>query len=78
MDPGESLGRSRADRRPRPFLLRQARRRPLARSAAIPRPLATSATFSPAVIEDIQIKAELARYRIRGFGALRRANLGHV
>jgi methylamine---glutamate N-methyltransferase subunit C len=36
-----------------------------------PSPFATSATFSPAVIEDIQIKAELARYRIRGFGALR-------
>jgi glutamate synthase domain-containing protein 2 len=30
-----------------------------------------SATFTPAVIEDIQIKAELARYRIRGFGTLR-------
>jgi methylamine---glutamate N-methyltransferase subunit C len=36
-----------------------------------PSPAATSATFSPAVIEDIQIKAELARYRIRGFGTLR-------
>jgi methylamine---glutamate N-methyltransferase subunit C len=36
-----------------------------------PSPFATSATFSPAVIEDIQIKAELARYRIRGFGSLR-------
>src|SRR5271165_4340554 len=36
-----------------------------------PSPSATSATFSPAVIEDIQIKAELARYRIRGFGSLR-------
>ena len=36
-----------------------------------PSPHATSGTFSPAVIEDIQIKAELARYRIRGFGALR-------
>jgi methylamine---glutamate N-methyltransferase subunit C len=30
-----------------------------------------SATFSPSVIEDIQIKAELGRYRIRGFGTLR-------
>ena len=31
----------------------------------------SSGTFTPAVIEDIQIKAELARYRIRGFGSLR-------
>jgi glutamate synthase domain-containing protein 2 len=30
-----------------------------------------SGTFPPGVIEDIQIKAELARYRIRGFGLLR-------
>ncbi|WP_422931704.1 FMN-binding glutamate synthase family protein [Singulisphaera sp. PoT] len=30
-----------------------------------------SGTFTPGVIEDIQIKAELARYRIRGFGILR-------
>jgi methylamine---glutamate N-methyltransferase subunit C len=36
-----------------------------------PSPAAASATFSPAVIEDIQIKADLARYRIRGFGTLR-------
>ncbi len=36
-----------------------------------PSPLQASATFTPAVIEDIQIKSELARYRIRGFGALR-------
>ena len=36
-----------------------------------PSPPESSGTFTPAVIEDIQIKAELARYRIRGFGALR-------
>src|SRR5438270_8136168 len=30
-----------------------------------------SGTYSPAVIEDIQVKAELGRYRIRGFGTLR-------
>ncbi len=30
-----------------------------------------SGTFTPAVIEDIQVKAELGRYRIRGFGTLR-------
>ena len=30
-----------------------------------------SGTYTPAVIEDIQIKSELARYRIRGFGSLR-------
>ena len=36
-----------------------------------PSPPETSGTFTPAVIEDIQIKAELARYRIRGFGSLR-------
>src|SRR5271154_2813059 len=33
--------------------------------------LKSSDTFSPEVIEDIQAKAELGRYRIRGFGALR-------
>ncbi len=33
--------------------------------------LKSSGTFSPEVIEDIQVKAELGRYRIRGFGALR-------
>ncbi len=36
-----------------------------------PSPMQRSGTFDPGVIEDIQIKAELARYRIRGFGALR-------
>jgi glutamate synthase domain-containing protein 2 len=30
-----------------------------------------SGTFPPAIIEDIQAKAELGRYRIRGFGTLR-------
>jgi glutamate synthase domain-containing protein 2 len=30
-----------------------------------------SGTYTPAVIEDIQVKAELGSYRIRGFGALR-------
>jgi glutamate synthase domain-containing protein 2 len=30
-----------------------------------------SGTFTPAAIEDIQAKAELGRYRIRGFGTLR-------
>ena len=34
-------------------------------------PLQPSGTFTPAVIEDIQIKSELGRYRIRGFGTLR-------
>ncbi len=34
-------------------------------------PPESSGTFTPAVIEDIQIKAELGRYRIRGFGSLR-------
>ncbi len=36
-----------------------------------PSPRETSGTFTPAVIEDIQIKADLGRYRIRGFGSLR-------
>ncbi len=36
-----------------------------------PSPMERSGTFTPGVIEDIQIKAELARYRIRGFGILR-------
>src|SRR5436305_11566490 len=39
--------------------------------AADPSPMQRSGTFTPGVIEDIQIKAELARYRIRGFGILR-------
>ncbi len=34
-------------------------------------PLQASGTYTPAVIEDIQAKAELGRYRIRGFGTLR-------
>ena len=34
-------------------------------------PLRTSGIFTPDVIEDIQVKAELGRYRIRGFGTLR-------
>src|SRR4029077_14678893 len=40
-------------------------------NAADPSPMERSGTFTPGVIEDIQIKAELARYRIRGFGILR-------
>lgn len=36
--------------------------------AAIPQP---SGTYTPGIIEDIQAKAELGRYRIRGFGTLR-------
>jgi methylamine---glutamate N-methyltransferase subunit C len=39
--------------------------------AADPSPMERSGTFTPGVIEDIQIKSELARYRIRGFGILR-------
>jgi glutamate synthase domain-containing protein 2 len=31
-----------------------------------------SATFSPEVIEDIQVKAELGHYRIRGWGTIKR------
>jgi glutamate synthase domain-containing protein 2 len=34
-------------------------------------PISASGTYTPAIIEDIQIKAELGRYRIRGFGTLR-------
>src|SRR5436189_5972338 len=33
--------------------------------------LQASGVFSPGVMEDIQTKAELGRYRIRGFGTLR-------
>src|SRR5580692_3306163 len=40
-------------------------------SAADASPMERSGTFTAGVIEDIQIKAELSRYRIRGFGALR-------
>jgi len=35
-------------------------------------PQRRSATFSPEVIEDIQIKAELGHYRMRGWGTLKR------
>ena len=38
--------------------------------AAAPPPQ-RSGTYTPAVIEDIQAKAELGRYRIRGFGTLK-------
>src|SRR5579864_9508336 len=34
-------------------------------------PLKHSHTFSPDVMEDIQVKAELGHYRMRGFGLLR-------
>jgi methylamine---glutamate N-methyltransferase subunit C len=34
-------------------------------------PLQTSGTFTPEVIEEIQAKAALGRYRLRGFGTLR-------
>src|SRR5437588_7423687 len=37
-------------------------------AASVPQ---ASGTYTPAVIEDIQVKAELGRYRIRGFGTLR-------
>jgi glutamate synthase domain-containing protein 2 len=45
---------------------------PDAEPAAVPQaPPQPSGTYTPAVIEDIQAKAELGRYRIRGFGTLR-------
>ena len=34
-------------------------------------PLRSSGIFTPDVIEDIQVKSDLGRYRIRGFGTLR-------
>ena len=34
-------------------------------------PLRTSGIFTPEVIDDIQVKSELGRYRIRGYGTLR-------
>src|SRR5712692_4756058 len=40
-------------------------------NSEIAHPPQASATCTPAVIEDIQVKAELGRYRIRGFGTLR-------
>src|SRR5271154_1753703 len=43
----------------------------VSRAGGDPSPSETSGTFTRAVIEDIQIKSELARYRIRGFGSLR-------
>ncbi len=39
--------------------------------------LRTSSVWTPEDIEDIQIKAELGRYRLRGFGALRPRPLPH-
>jgi glutamate synthase domain-containing protein 2 len=36
-----------------------------------PNPSQPSGTYTPGIIEDIQAKAELGRYRIRGFGTLR-------
>jgi glutamate synthase domain-containing protein 2 len=39
-------------------------------SAPVPH-IQPSGTYTPAIIEDIQAKAELGRYRIRGFGTLR-------
>ena len=35
------------------------------------KPLRTSRVFPPEVMEDIQVKAELGRYRFRGFGTIR-------
>ena len=37
------------------------------------RPLRPSQIYRPDVMEDIHIKAELGRYRFRGFGTLRRS-----
>jgi glutamate synthase domain-containing protein 2 len=44
---------------------------PRSHGSALPPPIQPSGTFTRAIIEDIQIKAELGRYRIRGFGTLR-------
>src|SRR5690348_9598477 len=38
---------------------------------SLPSVVHPSGTFTPAIIEDIQAKSELGRYRIRGFGTLR-------
>jgi glutamate synthase domain-containing protein 2 len=40
-------------------------------SSELYRGVQSSGTYTPAIIEDIQAKAELGRYRIRGFGTLR-------
>ncbi len=44
---------------------------PVTRHSSLVTRTQPSGTFTPAVIEDIQIKAELGRYRIRGYGTLR-------
>ncbi len=36
--------------------------------------LQSSGTYTPNVMQEIQEKAELGRYRIRGFGTLRQRN----
>ena len=45
--------------------------------ASRPPVLRTSSVWTPEDIEDIQVKAELGRYRLRGFGALRPRPLPH-
>src|SRR5207249_2344717 len=60
--------------RPPAVELRQEGTRHLEGSAVTPEPAPppqASGTYTPGVIEDIQVKAELGRYRIRGFGTLR-------
>jgi glutamate synthase domain-containing protein 2 len=42
-----------------------------ARERSLERPLRVSPVYTPQVIEEIQDKAQLGRYRIRGFGTLR-------
>ena len=69
MNPGDSVGRSGKTDSSSAAAMAPGE---IARHAGgDPSPTAISATFTPAVIEDIQIKADLGRYRIRGFGALR-------
>jgi glutamate synthase domain-containing protein 2 len=46
-------------------------------SESRPPVLRTSSVWTPEDIEDIQVKAELGRYRLRGFGALRPRPLPH-
>jgi glutamate synthase domain-containing protein 2 len=45
--------------------------RPVEDAPDVPRPRRASPVYRPDVMDDIHVKAELGRYRFRGFGTLR-------
>ena len=66
----ESLGREGAEPAAKEGIERPAAPH-LPQERSIERPLRVSPVYTPQVIEEIQDKAQLGRYRIRGFGTLR-------